>query len=126
MFTQSTSQQIELGAIERLVEYPRNPGKNDAAVDRMCASIREFGFKIPCLVRSDGEVALMSNLKRRLKKLEALLTDDAGLVAGSPKWLAYWMERAGKILNGDDEVRGCQIPLDVVDAILEASQRARS
>jgi len=24
--------------------------------DRMCGSIREFGFKIPCLVRSDGEV----------------------------------------------------------------------
>jgi hypothetical protein len=22
----------------------------------MCASIREFGFKIPCLVRSDGEL----------------------------------------------------------------------
>ena len=22
----------------------------------MCSSIREFGFKIPCLVRSDGEV----------------------------------------------------------------------
>ena len=22
----------------------------------MCASIREFGFKIPCLVRSDGEI----------------------------------------------------------------------
>ena len=32
------------------------PRKNDAAVDRMCASIREFGFKIPCLVRSDGEI----------------------------------------------------------------------
>ena len=30
--------------------------KNDAAVDRMCSSIREFDFKIPCLVRSDGEV----------------------------------------------------------------------
>ena len=36
-----------------LAHTPRN---NDAAVDRMCASIREFGFKIPCLVRSDGEV----------------------------------------------------------------------
>src|ERR1700690_2024564 len=47
---------IEMWPIERLVEYPRNPRKNDAAVDRMCASIREFGFKIPCLVRSDGEV----------------------------------------------------------------------
>ena len=34
----------------------RNPRRNDAAVDRMCGSIREFGFKIPCLVRSDGEV----------------------------------------------------------------------
>src|SRR5579864_914850 len=56
MLTQLTSQQIELWSIERLVEYPRNPRKNDAAVDRMCASIREFGFKIPCLVRSDGEI----------------------------------------------------------------------
>jgi ParB-like chromosome segregation protein Spo0J len=34
-----------------LVSYARNPRKNDAAVDRMCASIREFGFKIPVLAR---------------------------------------------------------------------------
>jgi ParB-like chromosome segregation protein Spo0J len=52
----TTNQVIELWPIERLVEYPRNPRKNDCAVDRMCGSIREFGFKIPCLVRSDGEV----------------------------------------------------------------------
>ena len=56
MLTQPTSQQTELWPIERLVEYPRNPRKNDSAVDRMCSSIREFGFKIPCLVRSDGEI----------------------------------------------------------------------
>jgi DNA modification methylase len=42
--------------IDRLVLYARNPRKNDAAVDRMCASIREFGFKIPVLARSDGTV----------------------------------------------------------------------
>jgi len=47
---------IENWPIGRLVEYPRNPRKNDKAVDRMCESIRVFGFKIPCLVRSDGEV----------------------------------------------------------------------
>ena len=47
---------IEYWPIERLVEYPRNPRKNDAAVDRMCASIREFGFAIPVLARSSGEV----------------------------------------------------------------------
>jgi len=46
--------QIEMWPIDRFVFYVRNPRKNDAAVDRMCSSIREFGFKIPCLARSDG------------------------------------------------------------------------
>jgi ParB-like chromosome segregation protein Spo0J len=49
-------QHIESWPIERLVEYARNPRKNDSAADRMCGSIREFGFKIPILARSDGEV----------------------------------------------------------------------
>jgi DNA modification methylase len=48
--------QILIWAIDRLVPYARNPRKNDGAVDRMCSSIQEFGFKIPCLVRSNGEV----------------------------------------------------------------------
>ncbi len=48
--------QIQIWPIDRLVFYARNPRKNDAAVDRMCSSIREFGFKIPVLARSDGEV----------------------------------------------------------------------
>jgi DNA modification methylase len=47
---------METWSIDRLIPYARNPRKNDAAVDRMCSSIREFGFKIPCLVRRDGEV----------------------------------------------------------------------
>ena len=42
--------------IERLIPYARNPRKNDAAVDRMAASIREFRFKIPVLARSNGDV----------------------------------------------------------------------
>jgi hypothetical protein len=48
--------EIQIWPIDRLVLYARNPRKNDAAVERMCASIREFGFKIPVLARSDGEV----------------------------------------------------------------------
>jgi DNA modification methylase len=50
------STEILIWPIDKLVFYARNPRKNDAVVDRMCGSIREFGFKIPCLVRSDGEV----------------------------------------------------------------------
>ncbi len=39
--------QVQIWPIDRLVFYSRNPRKNDAAVDRMLASIQEFGFKIP-------------------------------------------------------------------------------
>src|ERR1700737_3956658 len=56
MTTPTTPMQMESWPIGRLVIYARNPRKNDAAVDRMCGSIREFGFKIPCLVRSNGEL----------------------------------------------------------------------
>jgi hypothetical protein len=48
--------QIEIWHIDRLVLYARNLRKNDAAVDRTCSSIREFGLKIPVLARSDGTV----------------------------------------------------------------------
>jgi ParB-like chromosome segregation protein Spo0J len=48
--------EIEIWEIDRLVLYARNPRKNDAAVDKMAASIAEFGFKIPVLARSNGEV----------------------------------------------------------------------
>jgi hypothetical protein len=48
--------EVQFWPIDKLVFYARNPRKNDAAVDRMCGSICEFGFKIPVLARSDGEV----------------------------------------------------------------------
>src|ERR1039458_69998 len=56
MITPTQQPEIQTWNIERLIFYARNPRKNDAAVDRMCSSIREYGFKIPCLARSDGEV----------------------------------------------------------------------
>jgi len=42
--------------IERLVPYVRNPRKNDEQVERMVAAIREFGFRIPVVAKSDGTV----------------------------------------------------------------------
>ena len=65
MLSQGTAQipQVQIWHIDRLVFYARNPRKNDAAVDRMCSSIREFGFKIPVLARSDGEVVRLNPMK---------------------------------------------------------------
>src|ERR1017187_2338175 len=54
--TAAQTPQIQFWNIDRLTFYARNPRKNDVAVDRMCASIREFGFKCPVLARSDGTV----------------------------------------------------------------------
>jgi hypothetical protein len=45
-----------LQPIDWFREYIRNPRKNDAVVDRMCASIREYGFAVPMLCRSTGEI----------------------------------------------------------------------
>src|SRR5277367_4918768 len=61
-------------------EYIRNPRKNDAAVDRMCALIREFGFAVPMLCRSsglvvDGHLRLKSARKLGMQELPVVLCD---------------------------------------------------
>jgi len=72
---------IQTWSIDKLILYARNPRKNDAAVDRMCGSIREFGFKIPVLARSDGEVVdghLRLNAARKLgiTEVPVILCDE--------------------------------------------------
>ena len=45
----------------------------------------------------------MSNLRRRLTKLEAHWTDWSGLVPNSPKWFAYWREKLRLYTTGQLE-----------------------
>src|SRR5215470_6616737 len=73
--------QIQIWHIDKLVLYARNPRKNDDAVDRMCGSIKEFGFKIPVLARSDGEVVdghlrLKAARKLGITEIPVLLCDE--------------------------------------------------
>jgi ParB-like nuclease domain len=73
--------EIQIWPIDRLVLYARNPRKNDAVVDRMCSSIREFGFKIPVLARSDGEVVdghlrIKAARKLRITEVPVILCDE--------------------------------------------------
>ncbi len=70
------SVQIQIWSIDRFVFYARNPRKNDAAVDRMCSSIREFGFKVPLLARSDGTVVDGHLRLKAARKLESWLGGD--------------------------------------------------
>lgn len=47
---------VEIWPVARLIPYARNPRRNDEQVEKMAASIREFGFRIPIVARSDGTV----------------------------------------------------------------------
>jgi DNA modification methylase len=72
---------ITLWTADQFVMYARNPRKNDAAVDRMCAAIREFGFKVPCLVRSNGELIdghlrLKAARKLGIREIPVILCDE--------------------------------------------------
>jgi DNA modification methylase len=51
-----TALQLEHWPIERLIDYARNPRKNDHAVAQMAAVITEFGFRIPLVAKSTGEL----------------------------------------------------------------------
>jgi hypothetical protein len=81
MIESPASMEIQNWPIDRLVLYARNPRKNDAVVDRMCSSIREFGFKIPVLARSDGEVVdghlrLKAAKKLSIAEVPVILCDE--------------------------------------------------
>lgn len=42
----------------------------------------------------------MSRLRGRLRKLEAFMTDDRGLIPHSPRWRAYWMSQMERLMAG--------------------------
>jgi hypothetical protein len=65
MTTSPTTPEIQIWHIDRFVFYARSPRKKDAAVDRICESIREFGFKI-----RDNWLGLLP-YKRNLKETYA-------------------------------------------------------
>jgi len=63
----------------------------------------------------------VTNIQRRLKKLEALVTDTTGLVPHSPAWVAYWSERFDKLDSDQDPGLRCIFPLAFIDHIFAES-----
>jgi len=47
---------IVMKKLTELVPYERNPRKNDHAVEKAAGIIREFGFRVPVLIRGNGEI----------------------------------------------------------------------
>ena len=76
-----THLKFETWPIDRLIEYARNPRKNDHAVDKIAAAIKEFGFRVPVVAKSDGLVVdghlrLKAAKKLGLTEVPVILADD--------------------------------------------------
>lgn len=72
---------VETWPITRLREYERNPRNNDGAVGRMVDQIKEFGFRIPIVARSDGTLVdghlrLKAARKLKLAEVPVALADE--------------------------------------------------
>ena len=59
----------------------------------------------------------MLALERRLRRIEAQLTDGIGLQPHSAEWKAYWEEKLCRIVSGEEPGEPSAIPLEVWDAI---------
>ena len=60
---------IEIINVDRVIPYARNPRKNSGAVDKVAASIREFGFRQPIVVDENFTVIVGHTRLLAAKKL---------------------------------------------------------
>jgi DNA modification methylase len=58
---------VEIIEIDRLIPYANNPRDNDAAVDAVCASIREFGWRVP-IVCDQGLMIICGHTRYKAAK----------------------------------------------------------
>lgn len=73
--------QIIYKPLDELKPYKRNPRKNDGAVDAVAASIKEFGFKVPIVIDTNGEIVaghtrLKAAKKLGLAEVPCIIADD--------------------------------------------------
>lgn len=73
--------QIYNKPLEWLTPYANNPRNNDEAVDPVASSIGEFGFKVPIVATSDGEIInghtrWKAAKKLKLKTVPVIIADD--------------------------------------------------
>ena len=68
---------IEEMAIGEIIPYENNPRKNEAAVEKVAASIHEFGFKVPIIIDSENVIVAGHT---RLKAAELLQLETVPVI----------------------------------------------
>jgi ParB-like chromosome segregation protein Spo0J len=107
-----TQTAVENWPLDRFKPYARNPRRNDGAVSKMAASIREFGFKIPMLAKSDGTVVdghlrLKAAHELKLEAIPVILCDE--WTEGQVKAFRLMVNRSVAWAEWDDELLGAEL-----------------
>ena len=103
----SVIEKIEQWEIDRLIPYARNPRKNDHAVDKIASAIREFGFKVPIIAKSNGDVVdghlrLKAAQKLGMDTVPVVIADD--LTDAQVKAFRISVNRMAEFAEWDDEL----------------------
>lgn len=98
---------IEHWPVEKLIEYARNPRKNDHAVDQVASAIKEFGFRVPLVAKSDGllvdgHLRLKAAKKLGLKDVPVILADD--MTEAQIKAFRISVNRMAELAEWDNEL----------------------
>lgn len=72
---------VELVPLERVIPYARNPRKNSLAVDKVAASLKEFGWKQPLVVDAEhviiaGHTRWLAAKKLGLREVPVVIATD--------------------------------------------------
>jgi DNA modification methylase len=120
--------EFETWPIDRCIDYARNPRKNDHVVDKVAAAIKEFGFRVPIVAKSDGLVVdghlrLKAAKKLGLTEVPVILADDMTdaqikafrLSVNKVAEFAEWDDELLKIEMGDLDSAGFDLTLTGFD-----------
>lgn len=93
--------------VSSLNGYDKNPRKNDAVVARMVESIKEFGFRIPVVAKSDGSVIdghlrLKAAQRMGMESVPVVLADE--LTDAQVKAFRLLANRSANWADWDDDL----------------------
>jgi ParB-like chromosome segregation protein Spo0J len=103
---------VEMWSIDKVIPYARNPRKNDAAVPKVMASLKEYGFRQPIVVDKEGVVIVGHT---RLKAAQQLGMNEVpvhiatGLTASQVKAYRIADNRTSEEAEWDQELLGLEL-----------------
>lgn len=99
--------QVVYRKVDEIIPYEKNPRLNDEAVEPVAESIKEFGFKIPIMLSSDGVIVAGHTRIKAAKKLgmeevPCIIADD--LTEEQVKAFRLADNKSAEIAQWDDEL----------------------